>query len=285
MKTVFSHAELAHQFAHQLTENARTTNNSMFIDKDTIYSYGRHFAIAKHVNGKVLFTTRRYSNTTAKHIRHVLNACNHLDRIYCYDPSESPRLNFEAMLKEIKGCLLGLDKAKKPENYIEPAKRVLNRAEQYAEFMGVPVPAELTDLIKSAETGEYKIYLAGESARIAKEKKEREELQAKHDKKALSQWRKFKGETRLYNRIGDRDYLRYNGKRIQTSQGVEIPVEVAKRAHNWILSTIKAGGCNGTCEYMILDFKVTAVTPELVTIGCHKLEIGEIKSIAKLLNW
>ncbi len=290
MKTVFSHSDLAHQFAHQLSDNARTTNNSMFIADNTIWSYGRHFAIAKHVTNDrgqtaVLFTTRGYSNTTSKHIRHVQHACNHLELIYCNDPSESPRLNFEAMLKEMKGCLLGLDKAKKPENYIEPAKYILHRAKIYGEFMGVSVPAELTSLIESVETGEYKVYLAGESERIAIAKKEREEREIAESKKAIAKWRRFKGESRLYNRTNDRDYLRYNGKRVQTSQGVEIPTEAAKRAYKWIVQTIKAGGCNGNCEYMVLDFKVTAVTPELITIGCHKIEMTEINKIAKKLKW
>ncbi len=302
MKTVFSHSDLAHQFAHQLSEIARTPNNSMFIADNTIWSYGRHFAIAKHATNDrgqtaVLFTTRSYSNTTAKHIRHVQHACNHLLTIDCNDPSESPRMNFEAMLKEMKGCLLGLDKAKKPEKYIEPAKYILHRANIYAEFMGVSVPAELTSLIESVETGEYKVYLAGESERIATAKKEREEREIAEGKKQLAQWRKFKGESRLYNRLNDRDHLRIGervgGNRetkryvscIQTSQGVEIPTEAAKRAYKWIVQTIKAGGCNGNCEYKVLDFKVTAVTPELITIGCHKLEMNEINAIAKKLKW
>lgn len=54
---------------------------NMFIDSDTIYSYGYHFPIArmtkqKDEDGKtiVLFTNRGYSNTTAKHKSHVYSA-------------------------------------------------------------------------------------------------------------------------------------------------------------------------------------------------------------------
>lgn len=45
---------------------------SFFFRGDTIYSYGQHFPIARHVTGTrgraaVLFTTRDYSKTTSKH--------------------------------------------------------------------------------------------------------------------------------------------------------------------------------------------------------------------------
>lgn len=47
----------------------------MFIDGDTIYSYGYHFPIATKVrDGVYLFNIDGYSNTTARHKFHVLNA-------------------------------------------------------------------------------------------------------------------------------------------------------------------------------------------------------------------
>lgn len=50
-------------------------SNSMFIDGDTIYSYGYHFPIATRVNSKLyLFNCNHYSNTTAKHKNEVLSA-------------------------------------------------------------------------------------------------------------------------------------------------------------------------------------------------------------------
>lgn len=52
--------------------------NSMFIEGNTIYSYGHHFPMArkttyKTVDGrKIAFvTTRTYSNTTARHMHHA----------------------------------------------------------------------------------------------------------------------------------------------------------------------------------------------------------------------
>jgi len=56
------------QLSEAFARGERTgTANNMFIDGDTIYSYGRHFPIARHHKGVVLFNPDGYSNTTAKH--------------------------------------------------------------------------------------------------------------------------------------------------------------------------------------------------------------------------
>lgn len=66
-----SNRQVAENFA-----NGKNTGHSMnmFIDGNTVFSYGYHFPIAritdtKDENGKTiaLFTNRGYSNTTAKH--------------------------------------------------------------------------------------------------------------------------------------------------------------------------------------------------------------------------
>jgi hypothetical protein len=87
MKTVFTDiSKVAHLWANQLQDNARNTGNFFFEGKE-IYSYGRHFMIAKHIeNDKweraVLFTERTYSVSTAKHIAVVRQAASHKDIIY-----------------------------------------------------------------------------------------------------------------------------------------------------------------------------------------------------------
>ncbi len=41
----------------------------------------------------------------------------------------------------------------------------------------------------------------------------------------------------------------------------------------------------GECKYKILDFEVNEVNKDMVKIGCHKIDITEIKMIAKKLAW
>ena len=59
------------------TTTAKNANGSLYFIGDTIYSYGYHFPIARIIQGNnptVLFTTRKYSVTTAKHKNDVMRA-------------------------------------------------------------------------------------------------------------------------------------------------------------------------------------------------------------------
>lgn len=78
MKKVFSsHSALAHAWANQLQPEGRASN--MFFEGPIIYSYGKHYEIAQIVTAfsgiDVCFiNSNGYSNSTAKHTRHVINA-------------------------------------------------------------------------------------------------------------------------------------------------------------------------------------------------------------------
>lgn len=67
--------------AQKFSEGATSGKGShMFIEGDTIYSYGHHFPIAKRLpDGKVLFNTEGYSSTTAKQKSYVRRALNDSD--------------------------------------------------------------------------------------------------------------------------------------------------------------------------------------------------------------
>lgn len=143
-KKVVSPEQVAHLWANQIQDEARTATRNLYFDGLSIYSYGGHFPIARHVeNAKgqsvVFFTYRGYSVSTAKHIRIVDYASSHLDKIYVNNPNEAltrPSYEFERFLKGMKGELSGLLTARKPEKYIEPARRIYERAKIYADFMG-----------------------------------------------------------------------------------------------------------------------------------------------------
>lgn len=105
--------KVAEMFADRKSETVRgraIQSMSMFVNGDTVFSYGYHFPIARHTekvdeHGKpiVLFTNRGYSNTTAKHKNHVYFALlNAGYRIITTDISMSrPSAVIEALNKEI----------------------------------------------------------------------------------------------------------------------------------------------------------------------------------------
>jgi len=66
-KLIFSKAyEIAEVYASGGTEGS-AREGRIFIEGDTIYSYGHHFPIAKRINPTTFeFNTRKYSLTTSK---------------------------------------------------------------------------------------------------------------------------------------------------------------------------------------------------------------------------
>lgn len=79
------------QIAEKFASGAEKGNGSnMFIEGDVIYSYGFHFPIARRLNyNTVLYTSKGYSNSTAKHKNHVLGAL--IDANYKIVTVENPK--------------------------------------------------------------------------------------------------------------------------------------------------------------------------------------------------
>lgn len=95
MRKVVKAQDVAHLFANQLQDEAMTPNRSFYFEGKSIYSYDSHFCIATFVDDNtLLFTTRGYSNTTAKHIKVVRHATSHIKKIYCAYPLGG-QINFD----------------------------------------------------------------------------------------------------------------------------------------------------------------------------------------------
>lgn len=88
MKKVFSSsAQCIHVFAQQSQDEGHAGN--VFFEGKTLYSYGRHFAIASFIDKKtVLFNKSTYSSTTSGHQSAARSALSQYNILYCYDPSE-----------------------------------------------------------------------------------------------------------------------------------------------------------------------------------------------------
>lgn len=63
-----SNSVVAKRYATGATDGA---SKNMYINGDSIYSYGSHFPIAKRINGGHIFNSDGYSISTAKHKSHV----------------------------------------------------------------------------------------------------------------------------------------------------------------------------------------------------------------------
>lgn len=283
MKTVFTdRSTIAHLWANQKQSEARNSGDNFYFRGKTIYSYGSHFPIAKHVkNDKgesgVLFTLRSYSNTTAKHVSIVRSAATHLNRIYCCNPENSHGQNFEYWERQIVSEAANLPKAKKPEKYLSAIAANFAQAEKYAEFFGVNIPESLQSAANIQNKAEY---LAYNEAKVKAEKEaeiKRQKDAAKAHKKALTEWISGKG-CRLFSHNGQ-DYLRLNDGHVETSQGVKIPISEAQKMYQSLNggNTGEIRTNSGTYAFMF-DGKV-------LTAGCHNITKVEISRFAKVAGW
>src|SRR5260370_7685600 len=67
-KHVFDTGEIPHLWAHRTQDEARNRQGNLYFTGDTIYSYGSHFPVARHVTNPAgergaLFTTPTYTVT------------------------------------------------------------------------------------------------------------------------------------------------------------------------------------------------------------------------------
>jgi len=108
-KTVFATDEVAHIWAQQNQPWARNGKASVYFDGPTIYSYGRHFPMARFTTDKrgnvvVLYNSASYSQQTSQH-QHaawsaVKNATPKFSVVDCLaDDANAHGTNFEAMRK------------------------------------------------------------------------------------------------------------------------------------------------------------------------------------------
>ena len=283
MRKVVDAANVAHLWANKVQDEARTPTSNLYFYGNNIYSYGTHFLIAafiKNEAGKevVLMTDRIYSKTTSKQQSLTLMAIRHLDVIYCHDAMYSKADNFKAWLNEIITIAHNLKGARKPEKYLAQIASVYNKVKLYAEFWGVEIPAEITEFNMLGDGKAYGEALK-QKAKADKIKKDAKLAEV------LTNWRNFEFTGYFSNPTGY-DFLRFNevAQRVETSQQIQIPADIAKLFYKLVLRTIDNGGCTN-CNEKLLYYNVNEINAKFIRVGCHKIEIKEIKALTEKLGW
>ena len=284
-----SHSEVCHVFAARQQEYGAASR--VFFEGDVLYSYGRHFPMAAFSNkgsNVVYFTTRGYSSSTSKHLSYARSALSHFDIIYCYDPFSAREGNHSKNLEDFenraKYPAQKLVRARKPEIYLSEIASIRAEFEAYVEHFKIAkkyYKKFVYLFIQSKEGGTE----ATEKERKAIEReKRRREKQARIDNAAeIEEFMNFE-RARIYTRIGI-DYLRYNptNEMIETSQAVRIDKSEAERLYKWVLRTIEQGGCTGCNEIVDGMYKVSSVSKEFFTVGCHTIPMSEVYRVGKQL--
>jgi len=283
MKTVYPISEVPHIWAHQKQGNARNSGRNVFFDRDKIYSYGRHFCMGRVLSSTlVLLNDRSYSNTTSKHQSHVRAAVSHMERVFCPFPEDAEiDRSVRAMLKRCVTPLGKLPTARKPEKYIAEIAYELDKIDKYVATMGQDMPTDckatydnLRELVASSNLAEW------QEARRNGEKQKREAADRVYSRYINDYWRLDRRvgddftdeEKRLYTYHHGNSYthLRIIDGNVETSKGIKLPIDVAKRYLDRYLAGQIAPGDD------VFGYKVGSVDEKHIAIGCHHIERSEI---------
>lgn len=294
MKHLFTNAELAHIWMHQRQDEGHNAGRSFYFNGDTIYSYGSHFPIARHVTGAngepaILFTTRSYSVTTSGHISRVRRAIPPSARIFFVrNPGDSLRYEIDAAGAAIRSNLERAASANKRNapKYYSAAIAARDAAIELAAFFALDT-SSLPELPNAEDV-----------TRVVKEWREAERIEAEARAKRQAREQKIArnkaikaflaGDHRVYVRNEDGSaLLRVNGDMVVTSMGAQFPLDHARkglqlvrrvmsRGYEWIRNghTFRLG------HYGIDRIEVNGT----VHAGCHVVTFAEIERIAGQLE-
>ena len=292
MRTVFSsNNEAAHIWASQSQANGRAGN--VFFENGVIYSYGRHFPVARFApefGNVVLFTNRGYSNSTGKHKSLIRRAIpGGFNVVYCDDPTRSHQHNLDIWARTVERLRADFA-AKKLKisrgNIAVEIFRACESAIEYCTALKIDAPEWCNESNDEMTARDYVYELA--KARDAKKEAariEREKLAAIDAGDRLAMWQA--GQNPPQNGFQYcATLLRLKDEQIQTSRGAQIPVADALKL--WpLLVRIKRQGqtINSTNETIRLGaYRFNSFDGATLVVGCHSIAWDQLELMADQLN-
>lgn len=275
MKKVFDNYDCVHTFAQRTQNEGRTPNRNLFFEDDKIYSYGYHYELGRFLDDKtILINDEGYSVSTGKHINLLIGATSHYKQYY------TTKTDIDYIHSHVFNYIKPkLAKARKPQMYLNEIysywsslntyltdRKLKTKANKNAKYIELK---KFVDSLKDENSIQDLKEWAKEEAR---KKKEQEKKQLKE---SLSKFREYE---KNYFRIGGKDYLRLSkcAQYVETSQGVKIDVDEAKRYLNLLKSGAMMRG-EKIGNYTTISFD------KLLRIGCHNIDKEQIKYISNLI--
>jgi hypothetical protein len=275
MRKVFqSNYEAIHTFAQRTHPEGRNQSRSVFFEGDKIYSYGYHYLLGEFLDANtILINDKGYSNSTSKHISILSGATSQYKQYY------KTRVDIDYIYNHVFNYLKPkLAKARKPQKYTSEIFSLWNSLNEYIterKETKTRRRKEYKQLLKFVDSLQDINTLKSlrEWAKKEKEKKQRKEKRTLKEK--LNKFYKYEID---FFRVGNLDYLRRseNGQYIETSQGVKIDIDEARRYYK-----ILSSGANMRGEK--ISHYITKSFNDLLTIGCHNISKEQINRISKLL--
>lgn len=295
--------EVAHVWAHQGAK--RKAIGNVFFEGASIFSYGRHFEMGRLVtrNGRTvaLLATNTYSSSTANHKGYTHQATSHMTQFHVPQDANG-RLDLKpgVMFKAYKPRLIEtLKKARRARvnkaDLLVDARKIVTEANEFAEFFGLSsrleMPADIDAAIAEAKEAEKRVEARANAAarkrereRLAEEQKAREEAMA-----VLERWKQ--GERVIVPRVYQLPValrISPDGKAVETSQGVTVPVEHARRAYRIgkrLRERHETYQANGH-SVKVGHYRIDQMNEEgEIVAGCHRFKWADVEGLAKVAGW
>jgi hypothetical protein len=304
-KYVFDSGEIPHLWVHRTQDEARNRQGNLYFNGDTIYSYGSHFPIARHVTNEageraVLLTTATYSVTTSSHcsavrsaipsgirVFHVPNVCHGRysgTQLTAYDHSYNVDDYSERIEKHVVTSARARSSYSKEWNH-ERAVRLRDEAIAYCEFFSLPVPNihAVPEIDSDALTAIRKREAKRAAEKAEQTKRERAEAIVRQHE-LITKWRTSEYHGCLYDIPV---MLRIVGDEVQTSRGARFPISHAKRALAFVRKVRESGQAyvrNGRTIHLGPYALDRIERDGTVKAGCHVVSWQEIEQIAPFLD-
>lgn len=312
MRRIYPNEMVAHVWAQQSATKTegRSSNGSFRFTGRRLYSYSTPIAnFATGANGDAipLFSSDGYSPTTAgKHLSPARRAVNYsgfsvpyllLDysatagRSRTWIPLENQhRANIEHFIKLYHDGVARFERMRdNGYHFIDLRASILSplqTALKYVDAFGLS-RCLVTDAVslEAAEADTRRIHarferLAGRSLdpKVAKARQQRCAVKAHKDADRLAVWL---GGASIVDSLPDHPrgpsfaYMRIKGEEVQTSRGARVPLRAAVALYRFAI-TVKQpwqGRVN------IGDFTMTSISDGVVTIGCHRLHLDDMREL------
>jgi hypothetical protein len=279
MRRVFSnHSEVCHVWAQQKQSQGKSGN--IFFDGVSIYSYGRHFEMARFIDEETVFiTSRGYSVSTAKHLSLVRGAVQH-KTVYTVPQFTYHPDNVRYFIEKARDHF---DKAKRARKYqdweIQSGREAVETTRAYITKFQVPVPESHVELWQALHTDTYlngevqAQLLAKAKAAQAAEREEQKQRRLERERKEAEQLEKWMLGTLPYGRFSAMR-LRVHEDEVQTTHGASVPLIEARKLYRALKAGVDVAG------QRVGYYTITRVTAGELVVGCHMIPLSEVERIA-----
>lgn len=307
-KVLASNQQVAHYFANSVQPEGRASN--FYFESDyagivRLFSYGRHFCVARRITADVFaMTTRTYGQSTSKHLAYARSALNGRTVVRCYDPLDSASANKRAAQSAINTELNEAETTRRIQQKTRDGHkaRALFIAEEFNNYLAALPAVESADVAPFDVSGLDEMraaMVAMEQAEIAA-KEARKQKAIAEEAEYLAAWRtdptmRTQGmqnspiALRLVARADEKSpNMQIIHSVIQTSRGAEIPANDARILWPVILS-VKAGERTADDAVRLVRrlgvYNLSTIRADgSIVVACHDIAWPEIERMAVSLE-